>query len=213
MKHKLLNIVVFSVIVYLLPLWGHWEQILSIPLLFLLLKTIALVFTQPPITLQGVQTQAAHDRFSTLGIVLVYVGSQAAAMIEWMYVGKGQVIVDGVFVTGVIGIMGGLWFRTWCIRTLGRFFTSEVKIQHEQRIITSGAYQYVRHPSYLGAYVAIVGSTLVVHAYMTALATAVLLGGAYYYRIVVEEATLVAAFGEEYARYQKVSKRFLPFVY
>lgn len=213
MKSKIGNILLFVTICYLVPLWGQWEVFLTIPVAFMVLKTITLVTTQPPITIEGANAQADHDRFSTLGIVVVYIGGQIAAMLEWVFFRGGHVVYDVFFWLGLVLAAGGLVFRVWCIKTLGRFFTTEVQVQQGQRIITEGPYKYVRHPSYLGAYLAIVGSTLLVHAYFSAVATAFLLGVAYYYRIVVEETTLVREFGDEYADYQKVSKRFLPFVY
>jgi len=43
--------------------------------------------------------------------------------------------------------LGG-FIRYQCYRTLGRFFTYEVTIQDDHRLVTEGPYAYVRHPSY-----------------------------------------------------------------
>ncbi|KAI0660317.1 ICMT-domain-containing protein [Cubamyces menziesii] len=54
-------------------------------------------------------------------------------------------------VTGcILGVAGGL-IRIWCHRALGEFFTWEVSVQREHKLITSGPYAIVRHPSYTGA--------------------------------------------------------------
>ncbi|KAI8995222.1 ICMT-domain-containing protein [Trametes punicea] len=47
----------------------------------------------------------------------------------------------------VLGITGGL-IRIWCHHTLGTFFTWQVSVQREHKLITSGPYAIARHPSY-----------------------------------------------------------------
>lgn len=48
--------------------------------------------------------------------------------------------------------------RLWCYRTLGNQFRYEVSIQERHRLVTSGPYAFVRHPSYLALYGTYVGS-------------------------------------------------------
>lgn len=42
--------------------------------------------------------------------------------------------------------------RIWCYRTLGTHFRFEVAIQEKHRLITTGPYAIVRHPSYFVTY-------------------------------------------------------------
>src|SRR5258705_7074103 len=54
------------------------------------------------------------------------------------------------FVVGwVLVVLGGA-LRLVCYRTLGQFFTFELAIQRQQRLVTRGPYAVVRHPSYIG---------------------------------------------------------------
>ncbi|KAL6303657.1 hypothetical protein BKA93DRAFT_734745 [Sparassis latifolia] len=55
--------------------------------------------------------------------------------------------------------MGGL-VRWWCYRTLGRFFTYELSVKEEHRLVTVGPYSIVRHPSYTGMIMQIIGAVL-----------------------------------------------------
>ncbi len=48
--------------------------------------------------------------------------------------------------------------RWWCHRTLGRFFTWELGIREDHKLVTSGPYRIVRHPSYTGAILLIAGN-------------------------------------------------------
>ncbi|KAI0328964.1 ICMT-domain-containing protein [Cubamyces sp. BRFM 1775] len=60
-----------------------------------------------------------------------------------------------------LGIVGGL-IRIWCYRTLGRFFTWELSVQREHKLVTSGPYAIVRHPSYTGTVLRSIGTVLLV---------------------------------------------------
>ncbi|GBE89902.1 hypothetical protein SCP_1702280 [Sparassis crispa] len=48
--------------------------------------------------------------------------------------------------------------RVWCFVTLGPLFTYEVTIKHGHRLITSGPYSYVRHPSYSAVFLMLLGA-------------------------------------------------------
>ncbi|KAI6161106.1 hypothetical protein EDD17DRAFT_1875087 [Pisolithus thermaeus] len=54
------------------------------------------------------------------------------------------------FIGGCIIIAGSL-LRLACYKALGRFFTYELSIRNQHKLITSGPYAFVRHPSYTGA--------------------------------------------------------------
>ena len=51
---------------------------------------------------------------------------------------------------GLILIVLGTWIRLMSYRHLGRFFRFEASIQQDHKLIVSGPYSVVRHPSYAG---------------------------------------------------------------
>ncbi|EGO28751.1 hypothetical protein SERLADRAFT_359944 [Serpula lacrymans var. lacrymans S7.9] len=55
------------------------------------------------------------------------------------------------FLIGTCCILTGSFIRTRCYRTLGRMFTFELSIRKTHKLVTSGPYSIVRHPSYTGA--------------------------------------------------------------
>ncbi|GLB44313.1 putative class VI-like SAM-binding methyltransferase superfamily, isoprenylcysteine carboxyl methyltransferase family protein [Lyophyllum shimeji] len=52
--------------------------------------------------------------------------------------------------SGAILILFGSMLRAWCYREMKNLFTFEISIRKEHRLITTGPYSIVRHPSYSG---------------------------------------------------------------
>lgn len=119
----------------------------------------------------------------------------------------------GLFYLGLTLMAAGLLFRGIAIRQLGRFFVPEVAIQPGQPLLTSGLYRTLRHPSYTGTFITVVGFGL---ALTNALSLLIMLLGSiplYLARIHVEEQALVEAFGDEYRAYQRRSWRLIPWIF
>ncbi len=57
-------------------------------------------------------------------------------------------------------IAAGGAFRLWAMRTLGKFFVMEVSLQKDHRLATGGPYALVRHPSYAGYALIVLGDAL-----------------------------------------------------
>ncbi|KAF9063405.1 hypothetical protein BDP27DRAFT_1368049 [Rhodocollybia butyracea] len=54
------------------------------------------------------------------------------------------------FLLGTGLVIAGAVLRWFCYRTLGKMFTYEISVQKDHKLITSGPYSIVRHPSYSG---------------------------------------------------------------
>ena len=51
----------------------------------------------------------------------------------------------------------GITLRQWAITTLGRFFVGHVLVQPGQTVVGSGPYRWLRHPSYTGMWLEMIG--------------------------------------------------------
>ena len=118
-----------------------------------------------------------------------------------------------IFFVGVALMLGGVAFRWYAISVLGRFFTFEVAVHSGQTVVEAGPYRYIRHPSYTGALLTLIGLGLALGNWASLLTILVCMAVAYSYRISVEEAALVAALGEPYKQYMRRTRRLIPFLF
>lgn len=113
---------------------------------------------------------------------------------------------------GIIFMLFGIILRQWSIVVLGRFFSGTVGIQKGQRVINNGPYQLVRHPSYTGLLLILIGLGLAVQSWGAIIVLLLLFGFALGYRIYVEEKVLISNLGNDYIEYMKRTKRLIPYV-
>lgn len=118
-----------------------------------------------------------------------------------------------LFYWGIALMLAGLPFRFYAMATLGKFFTYTVAIQSGQTLIEDGPYRYIRHPSYTGAIIVLIGFGLALGNWAGLLALVGPVAFAYAYRISVEETVLVHALGDPYKRYMTRTRRLIPFVF
>ncbi len=109
-------------------------------------------------------------------------------------------------------MLAGIAVRQWSIAVLGRYFSPTVGIQKGQKVVNSGPYRLVRHPSYTGGLLIITGVGLALRSWGAVLVILVITGFAYGYRIEMEERVLVSELGEAYVQYQKTTKMLIPYI-
>jgi protein-S-isoprenylcysteine O-methyltransferase Ste14 len=114
---------------------------------------------------------------------------------------------------GLAFIIGGLIYRWIAILQLGKSFTVDVAITDAPDLKTDGLYERIRHPSYLGLLMIVVGFSSTMSSVMSFLVLAVPVFLAITYRISVEEKLLISEFGERYIRYKAETKKLIPGIY
>lgn len=154
-----------------------------------------------------------RDRFSMLAIMLGNLVAWAAGI----YIAyTPYAVIHPTVPVQVVGliIMGiGILVRSIAIAQLGRFHTPNVAVLADHRVVDSGLYRHVRHPSYLGALIAFLGCSLALGNWLSLLVIMALSIVAYLYRIHEEEAALTASLGDQYRDYCRRTRRLVPFVY
>ena len=142
--------------------------------------------------------------FSTVGgslIIALYFG----------YGGFGP-LPDWVFYPGIFLMLLGVVVRQWAIAVLGRFFSLNVQVVEDHRVVEKGPYRLIRHPSYTGLLITFIGISLAVQSFGALLVLLAVFTVSFGYRIGVEEKTLLSELGEDYANYMKRTKRIVPYL-
>ena len=122
----------------------------------------------------------------------------------------------GTYLTSYVGVallLLGLLLRWWSIIHLGRFFTVDVMIAADHRVIDSGPYRLIRHPSYTGILLIVAGVALCFGNLASALVLIVPNVALLIQRMRIEEAALSQGLGEPYRTYMSRTKRLIPGIY
>jgi protein-S-isoprenylcysteine O-methyltransferase len=94
-----------------------------------------------------------------------------------------------------------------------RFFTVNVAIAANHRLIDTGPYRFVRHPSYTGALMAFLGLALCLANWASLAVMLIPVFLVFLRRMRVEEGVLLQALGAHYREYMHRTKRLIPAVY
>lgn len=116
-------------------------------------------------------------------------------------------------IAGQALFIAGLLLRWWSIWYLGKYFTVNVAVHSDHRLVDTGPYRRLRHPSYTGALLIFAGLGLTSGNWAAFAFLVVPITIAFLLRIRVEEAVLEEALGETYRAYRARTQRLLPFIY
>jgi protein-S-isoprenylcysteine O-methyltransferase Ste14 len=119
---------------------------------------------------------------------------------------------DAIRWLGVILFAAGGALRIWPVFVLGNRFSGLVAIQPGHRLVTTGIYRVIRHPSYLGLLISSLGWGLAFRSGIGVL-LAGLLVPPLLARIRAEEKLLRSQFGAEYDSYRARTSRLIPGLY
>jgi protein-S-isoprenylcysteine O-methyltransferase Ste14 len=143
---------------------------------------------------------------TALGLIDAYLPAYTDR-IDFLTFGGDAVRWVGFFLYSIGGVL-----RLAPVFVLGRRFSGLVAIQPGHRLVTTGLYGIIRHPSYLGLFVLTLGWGLAfrsgVGVIIAVLMLIVLLA-----RIDSEERLLSETFGAEYDAYRARTWRLVPYLY
>ena len=120
---------------------------------------------------------------------------------------------ETIFWVGRALMPAGVALRSWAVRTLGRYFLPVVAVRADQQVVRHGPYRLIRHPTYSGALLTLLGLglTLTNWAALITLLGCALAGLTY--RVRIEEQALLQALGQPYREYMTQTTRYVPFLF
>ena len=114
---------------------------------------------------------------------------------------------------GAAVFAAGIIVRWYAILALGRFFTVNVAIASDHRVVEAGPYRLLRHPSYAGALLAFLGLGICLDNWASLAVLMVPTSVVFLWRMRIEEDALLETFGERYRDYMRRTRRLIPFIY
>lgn len=113
---------------------------------------------------------------------------------------------------GVLLLLAGLGAMTLGLQSLGTALTPLPAPRKDSQLVTTGAYEYLRHPMYGGLLMASLGLAAVTHDESRLLAAAVL-WLVLEQKVDFEERLLTERYGAAYEEYRRRVKKFIPYLY
>ena len=112
----------------------------------------------------------------------------------------------------VILLTVGLSIAILARRTLAGNWSGQVALKKGHELVTTGIYQYVRHPIYTGMLMMILGTALSLGTLGAAIGFLIILIGILL-KLKQEEKLMAEHFAEEYESYKKRTKTLIPFLW
>lgn len=202
-----------NILMIVLPLLGNPALMLNGKILFIIIGSICMWLTQPPVSMKETSDKKSSDRFSVVLILLMSLVSVVVPVVDWAYFSGHSSYVSVFTLLGILMIVTGISFRAWAVNSLGKYFTATVQIKEDHKLVKTGPYRIVRHPSYTGAFLAIIAGGVILESLAGFIISCTAMIIAYYVRIGIEEKELVARFGNDYLAYKKDTKMIIPYVF
>jgi len=151
----------------------------------------------------------------SLGLIWgVVLASIALAMLAALFIpGAASDTLQRLRPLGGVLFLAGLILRWYAIAYLGRYFTVNVAIASDHRVVDTGPYRFVRHPSYTGSLLQFLGFGLSFGNWLSLAVLVLPTAFAFARRIDIEEQALCAALGDSYRRYMAGTRRLIPGIY
>jgi protein-S-isoprenylcysteine O-methyltransferase Ste14 len=157
----------------------------------------------------------AHDGGSlVLLLALLVLGVVSAVCAAFLL--ANAALSDGrtlIFGLGIALILIGTVLRAYAIHVLGRYFVITVAVGPDQQVVERGPYRLIRHPSYTGALLALLGFGLVLTNWASLIAIILCNAVGFGYRVMIEERVLARALGERYIAYMRRTRRLIPYLF
>jgi protein-S-isoprenylcysteine O-methyltransferase Ste14 len=155
---------------------------------------------------EGIGNIVARWVLGTLLLAAIAAYFAAPARIIWSFLA----VPDWLRVTGVAASVLCLGLLVWAHLTLNSQFTSTLRIDAENVLVTTGPYRLIQHPIYVSFFVLFLSTGLFTRSWLIGALGALTIGTLMTTRRVREESMLADRFGDEYEEYRRQTGRFIP---
>jgi protein-S-isoprenylcysteine O-methyltransferase Ste14 len=103
------------------------------------------------------------------------------------------------------------WFQIWAYKTLGNNYSQDIIIYKEHKLVTNGAFRFIRHPQYVSQILLDLGGGIATLSYIVVALTLIEIPFIIM-RASLEEKLLEKNFKENFSDYKKRSGFMVPFI-
>jgi len=152
------------------------------------------------------------DRKSYIYLQLAFMAALFFATIDFvgLHYTRIKILEPYIIYFGILLFIASCLIRWRGFNSIGKFFNPRVSVYQNHQLITSGAYQNIRHPLYLGSLLSFIAMPMVFNSWGALLLMILTTVPALAYRIKVEEELLTKHFGDAYRDYAKKTKKMIP---
>lgn len=178
-------------------------------ILFLLVATIYRIYRRSVTKSSGSKKKGVVYAKPICGIqVTFYTLIVLGCIIEYFFIERRINLLVSVF--GLSLYLFGIFGREYVIKALGEYWSVDIEIKEDHRIIKDGPYRYMRHPHLALLQLELTGLALIPNSYYSLLTVWLIYFPLTLYRIHLEEKALIGRFGKEYLDYKKEVYALLP---
>lgn len=104
------------------------------------------------------------------------------------------------------------WLQVKSFKNLKEFYTQDIALQKNHKLITSGTHKFIRHPQYISQIISDIGLGIALLGYLIIPIVIFVELPLFILRAKKEEEMMQDFFGEEYLEYKKNSGFIIPFI-
>ena len=183
-------------------LLGHWEYLVLLMAATAVLSSVAFRFLEKAAA-EATPVSKERNAMATLSMTLFFF---AIYYVGWFNVGRvatSPATETAAKIAGCLLVLGGAVINVAARRTIGRFWSDQIEIQQDHRVVRAWPYTWARHPMYGSLVLFGVGMGLLAVNPVVIGATLAIFLPAMAYRAVREERNLEAACGDDYRQFQQ----------
>lgn len=168
------------------------------------LKTSLTRVVERPVT----YLQKIPPNVAALTFILIILGIMKVGVLADVY--QKELLLFRIM--GLMVFVVFSWIQIHSYKSLGKYYTQDIVILNEHKLISTGIYKYLRHPQYVSQILSDLGAGIALLSYLIIPVVLFIQLPLFILRAKDEEILLEKYFKKDFLEYRKKSGFFIPFI-